>query len=203
MNKTIYEDTQEDVYWQTADANEIWVYDKLILSRKLGYACGPVGIDVPVPAWYIVRPCVNIMGLGLGAKKMHLTKYTIDLDPGHFWCEWFDGRHLSVDYEYGKQVLCVEGFKSEDTFTKWDKWVATDDQIPFPKVLEQFVNKPNVNCEFIGGKLIEVHFRSNPDFEQDIKEFIPVWQGQTTEPPNGYRYIDYPDVHGRIGAFIK
>ena len=203
MNKTIYEDTQEDVYWQTADANEIWVYDKLILSRNLGYACGPVGIDVPVPAWYIVRPCVNIMGLGLGAKKMHLTKYTIDLDPGHFWCEWFDGRHLSVDYEYGKQVLCVEGFKSEDTFTKWDKWIATDDQIPFPKVLEQFVNKPNVNCEFIGGKLIEVHFRSNPDFEQDIKEFIPVWQGQTTEPPNGYRYIDYPDVHGRIGAFIK
>ena len=203
MNKTIYEDTQEDVYWQTADANEIWVYDKLILSRKLGYACGPVGIDVPVPAWYIVRPCVNIMGLGLGAKKMHLTKYTIDLDPGHFWCEWFDGRHLSVDYEYGKQVLCVEGFKSEDTFTKWDKWIATDDQIPFPKVLEQFVNKPNVNCEFIGGKLIEVHFRSNPDFEQDIKEFIPDWQGQTTEPPNGYRYIDYPDVHGRIGAFIK
>ncbi len=203
MNKTIYEDTQEDVYWQTADANEIWVYDKLILSRKLGYACGPVGIDVPVPAWYIVRPCVNIMGLGLGAKKMHLTKYTIDLDPGHFWCEWFDGRHLSVDYEYGKQVLCVEGFKSEDTFTKWDKWIATDDQMPFPKVLEQFVNKPNVNCEFIGGKLIEVHFRSNPDFEQDIKEFIPVWQGQTTEPPNGYRYIDYPDVHGRIGAFIK
>ena len=203
MNKTIYEDTQEDVYWQTADANEIWVYDKLILSRKLGYACGPVGIDVPVPAWYIVRPCVNIMGLGLGAKKMHLTKYTIDLDPGHFWCEWFDGRHLSVDYEYGKQVLCVEGFKSEDTFTKWDKWIATYDQIPFPKVLEQFVNKPNVNCEFIGGKLIEVHFRSNPDFEQDIKEFIPVWQGQTTEPPNGYRYIDYPDVHGRIGAFIK
>ena len=203
MNKTIYEDTQEDVYWQTADANEIGVYDKLILSRKLGYACGPVGIDVPVPAWYIVRPCVNIMGLGLGAKKMHLTKYTIDLDPGHFWCEWFDGRHLSVDYEYGKQVLCVEGFKSEDTFTKWDKWIATDDQIPFPKVLEQFVNKPNVNCEFIGGKLIEVHFRSNPDFEQDIKEFIPVWQGQTTEPPNGYRYIDYPDVHGRIGAFIK
>ena len=203
MNKTIYEDTQEDVYWQTADANEIWVYDKLILSRKLGYACGPVGIDVPVPAWYIVRPCVNIMGLGLGAKKMHLTKYTIDLDPGHFWCEWFDGRHLSVDYEYGKQVLCVEGFKSEDTFTKWDKWVATDDQIIFPKVLEQFANKPNINCEFIGNKLIEVHFRPNPDFEQNIVEFIPVWKGQSIDPPEGYRYIDYPDVHGRIGAFVK
>ncbi len=203
MNKKIYEDTPEDIYWKTADADEIWVYDKLILSRKLGYKCGPAGIDVPEPGWYIVRPCVNVMGLGLGAKKMHLPQYTIDLDPGYFWCEWFEGRHLSVDYEYGKQVLCVEGFKSEETFTHWDKWIATTDQIPFPKVLEQFTNKANINCEFIGDKLIEVHFRSNPDFEQNIIEFIPVWKGQSIDPPTGYRYIDYPDVHGRIGAFVK
>jgi len=202
-NKKIYEDTPEDTYWKTADADEIWVYDKLILSRKLGYKCGPAGIDVPEPGWYIVRPCVNVMGLGLGAKKMHLPQYTIDLDPGYFWCEWFEGRHLSIDYEYGKQVLCVEGFKSKDTFTQWDKWIKTNDQIPFPKVLDQFKTKANINCEFIGGKLIEVHLRSNPDFEQNITEFIPVWKDQSTEPPLGYRYIDYPDVHGRIGAFIK
>ena len=203
MNKKIYEDTPEDIYWKTADADEIWVYDKLILSRKLGYKCGPAGIDVPEPGWYIVRPCVNVMGLGLGAKKMHLPQYTIDLDPGYFWCEWFEGRHLSIDYEYGKQVLCVEGFKSKHTFTQWDKWIKTNDQIPFPKVLDQFKTKANINCEFIGGKLIEVHLRSNPDFEQNITEFIPVWKDQSTEPPLGYRYIDYPDVHGRIGAFIK
>ena len=202
-NKKIYEDTPEDIYWKTADADEIWVYDKLILSRKLGYKCGPAGIDVPEPGWYIVRPCVNVMGLGLGAKKMHLPQYTIDLDPGYFWCEWFEGRHLSIDYEYGKQVLCVEGFKSKHTFTQWDKWIKTNDQIPFPKVLDQFKTKANINCEFIGGKLIEVHLRSNPDFEQNITEFIPVWKDQSTEPPLGYRYIDYPDVHGRIGAFIK
>ena len=202
-NKKIYEDTPEDTYWKTADADEIWVYDKLILSRKLGYKCGPAGIDVPEPGWYIVRPCVNVMGLGLGAKKMHLPQYTIDLDPGYFWCEWFEGRHLSIDYEYGKQVLCVEGFKSKDTFTQWDKWIKTNDQISFPKVLDQFKTKANINCEFIGGNLIEVHLRSNPDFEQNITEFIPVWKDQSTEPPLGYRYIDYPDVHGRIGAFIK
>jgi len=202
-NKKIYEDTPEDTYWKTADADEIWVYDKLILSRKLGYKCGPAGIDVPEPGWYIVRPCVNVMGLGLGTKKMHLPQYTIDLDPGYFWCEWFEGRHLSIDYEYGKQVLCVEGFKSKDTFTQWDKWIKTNDQIPFPKVLDQFKTKANINCEFIGGNLIEVHLRSNPDFEQNITEFIPVWKDQSTEPPLGYRYIDYPDVHGRIGAFIK
>ena len=60
-----------------------------------------------------------------------------------------------------------------------------------------------MNCEYIGGKLIEVHLRHNPDFVDGISEFIPVWEGQDTNPPKGYQYRDYPDVHGRIGAFIK
>ena len=60
-----------------------------------------------------------------------------------------------------------------------------------------------VNCEFIGDKLIEVHLRHNPDFEGNIMEFIPVWEGEDTTAPNGYKYREYPDVHGRIGAFIR
>ena len=201
--KTIYDDTPEDIYWKNADPDELWVYDKLILSRKLGYKCGPAGIDVPEPGWYIVKPCMNVMGLGLGASKMHLPQYTLDLPPGYFWCEFFTGKHLSVDYAYGKQVLCVEGFKKEDTFTKWDKWVKTEDEIPFPKVLEQFKTKPIINCEFIGGNLIEAHFRSNPDFPNNRKEYIPVWEGQEIKPPKDYEYVVDPDVHGRIGAYVK
>jgi hypothetical protein len=200
---TIYDDTEEDIYWQNADPDELWIYDKLILSRKLGYTCGPAGIDVPKPNFYIVKPCVNVLGLGLGAKKVTLEKYTMHLPHGSFWCEWFEGRHLSVDYRYGEQWVCVEGFKKKNTLIKWDKWVKTDDVVPLPKVLEQFKNKPIINCEFIGGKLIEAHFRSNPDFPDNRKEFIPVWEGQDKNPPEGYQYIDYPDVHGRIGAFIK
>ena len=200
---TIYDDTEEDIYWQNADPDELWIYDKLILSRKLGYTCGPAGIDVPKPNFYIVKPCVNVLGLGLGAKKVTLEKYTMHLPHGSFWCEWFEGRHLSVDYRYGEQWVCVEGFKKKNTLIKWDKWVKTDDVVPLPKVLEQFKNKPIINCEFIGGKLIEAHFRSNPDFPDNRKEFIPVWEGQDKNTPEGYQYIDYPDVHGRIGAFIK
>lgn len=177
--------------------------DKLILSRKLGYKCGPTGIDVPNPGWYIVRPCVNAMGLGLGAQKVWLECETMHLPIGYFWCEWFDGRHLSVDYHLGVQQLCVEGFKSPNTFIKWDKWIKTTDFISYPNILKPFMNMPNLNCEFIGGKLIEVHFRLNPDFEEDIQEFIPVWEDQNTTPPKGYKYIEYPDVHGRIGAFVK
>jgi hypothetical protein len=199
----IYEDTAEDRVWQTIDPDHIWVMDKLILSRKLGYFCGPTGIDVPNPGWYIVRPCVNAMGLGLGAERIWLDEPTMHLPLGYFWCEWFEGRHLSVDYHYGLPKLCVEGFKNKDTFTQWDRWIKTNDFLHFPKVLDEFIGTPWINCEFIDGKLIEVHFRRNEDFEGNIEEFIPVWEGQGTTPPAGYTYRHYPDVHGRIGAFIR
>ena len=194
----------EDHVWQTIDPDLIWVMDKLIVSRKMRYNCGPVGLDVPHPGFYIVRPCVNMLGLGLGAEKMWLEKDTCNLPYGYFWCEWFEGRHLSVDYFYGKQELCVEGRKSADTFTHWDDWTRTDDVIPFPKMLHS-ISHPHkwINCEFIGGKLIEVHLRRNEDFDEHTEHFIPVWAGQDTTPPEGYTYRDYPDVHGRIGAFIK
>ena len=199
----IYEDTEEDRVWKTIDPNHMWVLDKLILSKKLGYKCGPIGIDVPTPGWYIVRPCVNAMGLGLGAEKVWLEEETMHLPLGYFWCEWFEGRHLSIDYHHGLPKLCVEGFKDESTFTQWDRWIKTDDFVHFPEVLDEFISKPWINCEFIGSKLIEVHFRHNMDFEGDIQEFIPVWEGQDTTPPQGYTYKEYPEVHGRIGAFVK
>ena len=194
----------EDLVWQTVDPDDIWVMDKLILSRKLKYNCGPVGLDVPVPGFYIVRPCVNMMGLGLGAHKVWLDRCTLHLPIGYFWCEWFDGRHLSVDYQHGLQKLCVEGFKNTDTFTQWTEWKRTEDYGARPEILKDLFKKYEwINCEFIGNKLIEVHFRHNEDFEGGIDHFIPVWLGQSTTPPDGYSYRDYSDVHGRIGAFIK
>lgn len=198
------EDSAEDLVWKTIDPDDIWVMDKLILSRKLGYNCGPVGLDVPTPGYYIVRPCVNMLGLGLGAKKVWIEKETMDLPLGYFWCEWFEGRHLSIDYHKGLQVLCVEGIKPSNTFSRWSEWRRTKDVVSIPKIIEPFMKKYEwINCEFIGDKLIEVHFRHNEDFEGGINHFIPVWEGEDTTPPIGYKYKEYPDIHGRIGAFVK
>ena len=196
--------TAEEKVWRTLDPDDMWILDKLILSKKMGYNCGPVGIDVPTPDWYIVRPCVNPMGLGLGAKKVWIDKSTDNLPLGFFWCEWFTGRHLSVDYHYGTQDVTVQGIKPESTFTQWSIWKRVEDKVPLPDILTDMAQKYEwINCEFIGDKLIEVHLRHNEDFEGGIEHFIPVWKGQNTNPPNGYTYIDYPDVHGRIGAFVK
>ena len=69
------EDSAQDSYGTTLIQIIFGFLDKLILSRKLKYNCGPVGLDVP-NGWYIVRPCVNMLGLGLGAQKVWLEKET-------------------------------------------------------------------------------------------------------------------------------
>ena len=204
---------EQDV-WKTIDPDHMWIMDKLILSSKLEYTCGPVGTAVPKPDWYLVRPCVNALGLGLGAQKVWIDDYTDHLTPGHFWCEIFEGRHFSVDYHYGLPNLIIEGFKSFGSYTKWDKWSKVDDWdavervFDFPKILDPVIDKPWINCEFIGNKLIEVHFRRNADFQWDNSQFIPVWDGPhpgkvAEMEAVGYKYVDYPDIHGRIGAFVK
>lgn len=196
--------TEEDEVWESIDPDDLWILDKLILSRKLGYNCGPTGLDVSIPGWYIVRPCVNMIGLGMGAQKVWLEKETNHLPLGFFWCEFFSGKHLSIDYHYGVQTLCVEGIKTEDTFTRWKEWKKVNEKSNSPNFLKTFFERYEwVNCEYIGGKLIEVHLRRNQDFDFAKTSFIPVWEGQDTNPPEGYRYIEYPDLHGRIGAFIR
>lgn len=193
----------EEQVWKELNPDELWVLDKLILSRKLGYNCGPVGVPVTKPGWYIVRPTINPNGLGLGTQRVWINDSTDHLPLGHFWCEEFEGEHYSVDYDGGHWSFTVQGYRDPHSFTHWEKWVKIDKPFPIPAILKPFVFRyPFVNCEFIGDKLIEVHLRPNPDFLHANSIYVPVWEGQSTEPPPGYYYIHDPDIHGRIGAFI-
>ena len=62
----------EDEVWANSRTEDFWIQDKLLLSKYLQYNCGPTGIDVPYPGWYITSPCVNAMGFGFGAEKVWL-----------------------------------------------------------------------------------------------------------------------------------
>lgn len=166
-----------DVF-DTIHVDDLWCVDKLILSKKLGYTCGPAGM-IPLPGHYVVRPIMNQRMMSVGASIQYLDSDSIP--DGYFWCEQFVGRHLSFDYYYGDQALAVEGFRNSpnrlDRFARWEK---VNDTFVLPKILQTVADKyPWFNVEVIGDRVIEAHFRYNDDFaNHDSDTIIPVWRDQ-------------------------
>ena len=161
--------------WPVLEVQDLWVYDKLILSKYLGYLCGPAGVPVPVPGDYIVKPITNIMGMGTGTYFKHIHKSTDDLPPGTFWMEVFRGEHLSVDVIKGKVELIYQGITRSTT--RFSRWTKIDKELRIPQFIIDLSNKYGVvNLECINGNIIEMHIRSNPDWvKYKAKELIPVW----------------------------
>lgn len=178
--------------WKFIAPDDLWIYDKLILSKKLGYNCGPAGVVPAEEGIYIVRPCVNfrMMGRGASIQKINKNNESFTIPDGFFWCEIFAGRHLSFDYYKGKQVLAVEGFRDDpnrlDRFSRWEK---IDLDFEIPNIFTSLINTYDwLNLECIGDKVIEVHLRYNDDFEgHSAKTIIPIWKDNFKESECGDR----------------
>lgn len=190
--------------WDEIHTDDLWVYNKLMLSRKLGYTSGPVGTDVPKSDFYIVRPCMNLLGMGRFSRIEYIYKSTDNYHPAEFWCEVFEGPHISVDFYKKKSELVVLGTRNYyDPLYKWEKWEKVDYKVNFPSILNELVGDYEwINCEFIGNKLIEVHFRQNPDFRYDNTEAIPVWDDDVSLIDDNYQYISDSD-YLRKGFWVK
>lgn len=190
--------------WNSIHHNDLWIYNKLQLSRVLGYTCGPVGTTVPKPDFYIVRPSINFLGMGRFAEILWIENSTDHLYPSNFWCEVFKGEHLSVDFYHQEAKLVVRGIKNEDDpLYKWQKWEKIDRKIGFPPILSHLTgNYDWINCEFIDGNLIEVHIRQNPDFRYGNDVAIPIWDDNDQEKHRNLRYIKDSD-YKRKGFYIK
>jgi hypothetical protein len=193
-----------DDEWNQIHPSDLWVYNKLFLSRVLGYKCGPAGTTVPKPDFYIVRPSFNLFGMSRFARKEWIESRTDDIHPSEFWCEIFEGEHLSIDYQNQEQNLVILGTKNEsDPIHKWSKWEKVDRTVEFPDILKNLnKNYEWINCEVIGGHLIEVQFRRNPNFRYNNSVAIPVWEENFEDEYQGYRFIEDPSYERR-GFFIK
>jgi len=191
--------------WKNCPPEDLWVFDKLVVSRKCGYICGPRGLPVPKPDQYIIRPVSNLEGMGQGAYIDRLENGTKHIPHGFFWNELFTGLHISVDYTDTKPVLSVLGIRDlERPLQRFTHWKMASGEVPLPPILYGLTLRHRfINCEFIGGKLIEVHLRHNPDFAYGNTEMIPVWPGQSTEPPAGFRFIADTDEEDRVGIFVN
>jgi hypothetical protein len=180
-----------DVF-STIDPQDLWCVDKLILAKRLGYYCGPAGI-APKPGNYIVRPIMNIKMMAVGATIEYLDSDTIP--NGYFWCEVFSGRHLSFDYNYGVQVLAVEGFRNTQRLDRFSHWTKTADTFQLPTILQNIADRyPHFNVEVIDTHVIEVHFRYNDDFaNHTATTVVPVWRDEFYASP----------CQDRIGFILK
>jgi hypothetical protein len=190
--------------WNQIHPKDIWAYNKLSLSRVLEYTCGPTGTTVPVPDFYIIRPSINLLGMSRFARKEWIENETEDFHPSEFWCEIFEGPHLSVDFHEKKSELVVLGEKNaEDPLYKWQKWSKIDAEVEFPSILSDLVGDYEwINCEFIGNHLIEVQFRQNPDFRYGNSVAIPVWNDKINSDNSDYQFIEDKD-YLREGFYIN
>jgi hypothetical protein len=189
--------------WNSIHEDDLWIYNKLFLSRSLRYLCGPIGVSVPQSDYYIVRPSINLLGMGRFSRIEWIEDSTDHFHPSEFWCERFFGDHLSVDFRDKKSELVVLGEKNdEEDLYKWKKWTKIDAEIQFPSILNGLKgNYEWINCEFIGNKLIEVHFRQNPDFRHGNSIAIPVWKGDRPQKMEGLTFINDRD-YLRKGFYI-
>ena len=167
-----------DVF-NSISVEDLWCIDKLILSKKLGYICGPAGIAPPYPGQYVVRPIMNLKMMSRGASVQYLDSDSIP--DGYFWCEIFTGRHFSFDFHWGKQTLAVEGFRNDPLqLDRFNCWIKIDEVFVLPKILQYIAYRYEwFNVEVIGDKVIEVHFRYNDDFaNHDATTIIPIWKDE-------------------------
>lgn len=190
--------------WTSIHPNDLWIYDKLILAKQLGYSAGPAGLPVPTAGWYIVRPITNLRMMSQGATKQWLTPGNTDAVPnGYFWCQVFVGDHISVDYHWGRQSLTVQGFRNSDRLDRFCKWTKVDTVMEIPTVLLDIVNRYEwINVEYVDGHAIEVHARYNDDFSNhSCSTAIPVWKDEETKQPPNSSWYESP-AGDRLGFWI-
>ena len=193
-------------------------YNKLWLSEQLGYNCGPASIAPRISGNYIIRPIMNLSGMGVGAKKVWIDAGDHSkVPPGYFWCEWFYGNQYSVTYEWQdyyngwKSISCWQGVKEDDNLSKFIKWIRTDFYPNIGIMFHELADLDKINIEYIEDKIIEVHLRTSPD--PDYNELIPVWKGDEEVVDKyikmGYSYLsNYDDAEGfldlpRVGFLVK
>jgi hypothetical protein len=175
--------------WNTIVGEDLWIYDKLILAKRLGYTCGPAGVPPTTTNDYIVRPISNYRMMGRGSSIVTISANEDIIPDGYFWCEVFTGRHITIDYNRGKQTLAVEGFKDNARTDRFSSWKKIEYPYELPPLISNIAKKYEwLNIEMIGDKIIEVHLRYNDDFaNHTASEIIPIWKENFYDSPCGDR----------------
>ena len=173
-----------------------WLFNKLELSSKLKYDCGPACVPIKKANNYIIRPIYNLYGMGIGAHKKFLDPkihgeemiHHKHIPPGYFWCEWFDGTHYSLDFiregnrwtPFSSMIGIHDTEKSLSRFVEWKVVTPSFFRINLPEWIEDIETEKYLNIETKGQKILEIHLRSGNDIAWNYSvgtKIIPVWKG--------------------------
>lgn len=201
--------------WKAYPEKRKW-FNKLWLADTLGYNCGPCGVAPQQSGYYVVRPIYNLSGMSAGARRQWIEGGDYrQVDPGYFWCEFFEGKPFSVTYNFVDNDWKAKGSwlaeRNVNDLTKFHIWTRHDYAPELPSFFNQLCDVKTINVEFIEDKPIEVHLRDSPDPDYDI--IVPVWKGDKNiidkYVENGYSYIQsFDDADGfietpRLGFIVK
>ena len=199
-------------------------FSKLYIAEAMRYKCGPAGIAPKEDNTYVIRPIMNISGMGAGAEVKEIKAGDCTkVPPGYFWCEYIGGKHYSASYKfihatkpYWEPLSCWEGINFPINLTKFVEWKRSDYIPEVPKIFNELCDVPIINVEFKGNSPIEVHLRDTPNPQYD--HLIPTWASDPDHMisakhdhmiANGYTWIEaYSDGNGflkdkRTGFWCK
>lgn len=207
--------TDEDAWLEYPAARAF--YDRQWLAAQLGYSNGDAGTAPGRPGRYFVKPIRNLLGLGIGARRVeYVPGAPFDVPRFHFWSECFEGEHLSIDYRWSvrarrwRPICCVKGVFDGMVPVCWIVQ-PTRRRLPALPVLfaklAGLCEAGRLNVESIGGKVIECHLRSGlgdwMGAPSGATTAIPVWEG-VPPPPGMVRNVDDADglAHRRRIGFV-
>jgi len=137
--------------------------NKLALAERLGHSCGPIGTRPAAQTDVIVRPQMNIFGMGRGGFFEYgdwpfaAWDNAPNANPGYFWCEQFTGRHAYTQYVDDVARYCAYSEAVPLTVNQTETYVediALTEAVALPAIL-QGISK-YMYVESIGGNIIEV-----------------------------------------------
>jgi hypothetical protein len=223
MQKKQTPELKYDEDYQTWEAykhkeNFRWLFNKLEVALRQGLHAGPAGTAPQHNGIYVHRPVYNVYGMGIGAKKFfyhreedseNFINHAV-VPPGHFWCEWLEGPHYSIDYQVLSDYKTWEissiwagEHYDETNLTKFKRWMKLEKfEAPNPHLLPLHLpwfgpqaqpwdreSVPGFNVEMRSGKIIEIHLRHGNDTldHHPVGTVVtPVWEDM--EIPEGVEF---------------
>jgi hypothetical protein len=184
--------------WNTFPQHRQW-FNKLWFSLQQNYNCGPTGVAPTNSGYFVVRPIYNLSGMGVGARKQYIPAGDLTkVEPGYFWCEWFDGPQHSVTYEWKgtwEVTSSWNGVNDSSDLTRFLRWTKSTYAPDLPPLFNELQDVGLINIEFIGDNPIEVHLRPSPD-PNWYAEYIPVWADEQIPVDDPTWVASFDDANG-------